>query len=340
MHEHEHYFLKEVHISHVAIGAVTLLGMGIYLFFTIYSTQEVVTTGALIPVVTPTPPLPIMHDTLASSTPALRILFVGDMFFDRQIRFVSSLYGPDYPFSCADSLLSSADMVVGNMEGPITTNESISLGTLPGSVNNYRFTFPTTTATTLARHNIRAVTLGNNHILNFGYSGLTATHAYLDKAQMGYFGGVAGSEPVYRIDQPGLHLSFVGYNEFGGSTPEDVALTIAAEHVQGRVVVVFSHWGTEYSTNADAIRPWARLFASSGASAIIGSHPHIVGQKERIGNTVVYYSLGNFIFDQYFSDAVRHGLAVMLTVTPEGVTQVEEYKTELERDGRTCIVDN
>ena len=266
-----------------------------------------------------------------------RILFVGDMFFDRQIRFVSSMQGSTFPFSCIEPLLQSADLVVGNLEGPITANPSVSFGTIPGSPNNYRFTFPTTTATMLYRHNIRVVTLGNNHILNFGWSGLASTHTHLDAVGVGYFGGVAGNEPVYEVSVDGVPLSFVSYNQFGGSSPGAVANTIDAEKKKGNEVLVFAHWGVEYSTSTATMRSIATLFAVNGAAAVIGSHPHVVGVHEQIASTTVYYSLGNFIFDQYFSSAVMHGLVVLLTISKDGVIGVQEYPTELERDGRTCL---
>lgn len=278
-------------------------------------------------------PTPITSKTLDT----LRILFVGDMFFDRGIRFVSEQLGSDYPFACVDPLLKSANFVVGNLEGPITDNPSISFGTIPGSIHNYTFTFPTTTANTLLRHNIRAVTLGNNHILNFGENGLQQTHEYLSLAGVGYFGGVAGDEPIYRVDQNDMHLSFIGYNSFGGSSSQHVANLIADEHALGRTVIVFSHWGTEYSTSTADTRPVASLFAHSGADVIFGSHPHVVGPSEKIGNTLVYYSLGNFIFDQYFSLAVTHGLSVMLTVSPQGIVSSQEYPVVLGRNGQTCL---
>ncbi len=139
------------------------------------------------------------------------------------------------------------------------------------------------------------------------------------------------------MDYHGLPLSFVGYNEFGGSSPDEVAHLVAKEKEEGRIVIVFAHWGTEYSTSAEDIRPVATLFAQQGAAAVIGAHPHVVGEQEKIGSTTVYYSLGNFIFDQYFSEAVRHGLTVLLTITKDGVVDAKEYPVELKRDGRTCL---
>jgi gamma-polyglutamate biosynthesis protein CapA len=266
-----------------------------------------------------------------------RVLFVGDMFFDRFIRQKSERLGPDFPFSCIDPLLRSADMVVGNLEGPITDNRSVSVGTIPGSPNNYRFTFPKQTAAILARHNIKAVSLGNNHILNFGHEGLEQTRRSLDAAGVGHFGGVAGSEPVYRTDLNGVKLSFVAYNQFGGSAPQDVADVVAREKAEQRVVVVFPHWGVEYSTDTRGIEAAAALFARNGAAAVIGAHPHVVGVRAKIGDTVVFYSLGNFIFDQYSSAQVMHGLAVMLTFSGDEVVDVQEYPTRLELNGRTCL---
>ncbi len=334
----EDTFIHRLHISHLALVTLCLLFGGgfLVLSFVYPSAQTFESVAALQPV--STPPQQAFAASGDVGTSSMRILFVGDIFFDRHIRFVGSTRGVDYPFSCIDPLLHSADFVIGNMEGPITTNKSVSLGSVPGSANNYRFTFPTTTAAALARHNVRAVSIGNNHILNFGYAGLYSTHEYLEKAGVGYFGGVTGSEAIYRIDEGDIHLSFIGYNEFGGSSPKEIATAVAAEHTKGRLVVVFAHWGTEYSTNADAIRPWATLFAAAGATAVIGAHPHVVGLKEKVRDTVIYYSLGNFIFDQYFSEDVRHGLAVMLTLSPQGVEGTQEYKTELERDGRVCVV--
>ncbi len=273
---------------------------------------------------------------VASTTKPLRILFVGDMFFDRFIRAQMSVYGDDYPLACIDPLLKSVDFVIGNLEGPITTQASISLGSIPGSAKNYVFTFPTTTAEVLARHNVRAVTLGNNHILNFGRDGAVQTHTYLDTAGVGYFGGSVGDEPIYRVDEYGEHLSFVAYNEFGGASAEAVAQRIYEESSLGRTVIVFAHWGTEYSTSIKNIQPLAILFAESGAKAIIGSHPHVVGQHEYLDHTPVYYSLGNFIFDQYFSTGTQHGLAVELTFGNGSVTNIEEYPLRIERNGQTC----
>jgi|CXWK01.1.fsa_nt_gi poly-gamma-glutamate synthesis protein (capsule biosynthesis protein) len=295
----------------------------------------------------------------------IEILFVGDMNFDRYIRLMAKKHGgPEWIFSCIDPLLKEADMVVGNLEGPITANASVSENSKIGAPENFRFTFPTTTASLLFDHNIKIVNIGNNHIGDFGREGIASTRKFLTDAGVAYFGGLAGDSPVYRhvfpkvsfprsirAEQGEFAISLVNYNQFGGDSPETVAEKISVEHEQGNVVVVYTHWGEEYVEPTEHMRSTAALFAHSGADLIIGSHPHVVQSHEMIGDTIVYYSLGNFIFDQYWNDSVSHGLALLVRIskvdaddTDAGpsddgtVIIVEEKPVVMSRDGRTCEI--
>ncbi len=278
---------------------------------------------------------PLNTNNNAQDSPDPKILIVGDMMFDRYIRKVSDKRGTDFLFSCIDPLLKNADFAVGNLEGPITTNASVSEGTIMDSPENYNFTFPISTAAMLFQHNIRVVSIGNNHISNYGLIGIDSTHKYLSEAGISYFGGLAGDAPVYRTEDKGVELSFVNYNEFGGDSADKIAETIAAEHILGRVVIVYAHWGQEYSDDIKQIRSVAELFSKNGADLIIGSHPHIILPREYIGNTLVYYSLGNFIFDQYWDLKVTKGLAILIKISGKKIT-AEEYPVVLNKDGRTC----
>ncbi len=278
---------------------------------------------------------PSTQDTFSASG-TVKLLFVGDMFFDRYIRMKGRLHGEDYLFSCADPVFRKVDAVIGNLEGPITDEDSKSEGTEIGSPENYQFTFPSTTAALLARHNIAAVDIGNNHIANFGNEGITATHKYLDAAHVGYFGGVVGNEPVYRTEIKGVPLSFVSYNAFYGTTSDAVAEAVAIEKAKGRTVIVFAHWGEEYSTSTALLRGRAEKFAASGASLIVGAHPHVVLPSEIVGGVPVYYSLGNFMFDQYWNDSVAHGVALEVLIARDGLLLREHY-ADISRDGRTCV---
>jgi poly-gamma-glutamate capsule biosynthesis protein CapA/YwtB (metallophosphatase superfamily) len=274
--------------------------------------------------------------------PHTTILFGGDMLFDRSIRTAIDAKGGDFIFSCIDPLLSREDLVVANLEGPITGSASRSVGSVTGSSNNFIFTFAPSTAALLLAHNIHIVNIGNNHILNFGWMGLASTTQILADAGVGYFG-----DPLHSTVASGqfnhVPLSFINYNQFApGSSIKTAAQTIKnikAAREAGAIPIVYTHWGSEYIPATVDEKTLAHAFIDAGAEMVIGSHPHVVQESEVYKGKYIYYSLGNFIFDQYFSDAVRHGLMLEVTFTQDGVASVKEIPIELERDRRTCPVD-
>ena len=95
--------------------------------------------------------------------------------FDRQIRQVAQKNGPDFILAKVKDFLAVADCAVANLEGPITTQPSQSVNTLPGDPKNTIFTFDKSVAAVLANHNIKAVSLANNHIDDFGPAGEAET---------------------------------------------------------------------------------------------------------------------------------------------------------------------
>lgn len=265
------------------------------------------------------------------------VLFIGDMMFDRSIRQTMDAKGPDHVFSCISTTLAESDLVVGNLEGPITGNPSKSVGSKIGSPDNFVFTFPEYVAPLLHRHNIRAVSLGNNHIYNFGSDGIDSTARALEKSHIGYF-GEPGAQSVSDIESKGVLFTFIGYNEFdGGWTASTTLKQIIAARDRGRIPVVFAHWGDEYKPANARQKSLAHRFIDAGAEIVIGAHPHVIQESELYKGKYIYYSLGNFVFDQYWNDAVRTGLMVAVVFEEGRVVGVKESKVTLGRDRRTCL---
>lgn len=275
------------------------------------------------------------------------IIFVGDMNFDRYIRQVSDKNGDDFVFSCVADFLQEADLVVGNLEGPITDRASVSVNSVVGSPQNFIFTFPPGVAKRLKQNNIRLVNLGNNHVDDFGETGIASTQNFLQEAGVDYFGGFRGAEPIFRTKLGGTKISFISYNQFGGDSPQKVATKIKEEKKNGQTVIVYTHWSEEYISANSAIKNTAKLFADAGARLIIGSHPHVILPSAKIhstssgqvGDATVYYSLGNFIFDQYWNSDVSTGLALAVTIK-DGEMELVEHRVIMNKDGRTCLADN
>ena len=270
------------------------------------------------------------------------ILFGGDMMFDRSVRRVADEKGGDFILSCIDSVLQGADLVVANLEGPITEHASVSATSTPGDEFNYTFTFPPATAELLYAHNIRVVNVGNNHILNFGRTGLASTLEFLHNADVAYFGDPVHSGIAIGAIR-GIPLEFINYNEFAPNGPAQAASTTIAQiqkaRAGGYIPIVYTHWGIEYATTSSAYsRELAHSFVDAGAEIVIGSHPHVVEEHEMYRGKNIYYSLGNFIFDQYWNDDVRNGLLVRVEFSASGVQSVQEIPIRLEQDRRTCPV--
>jgi poly-gamma-glutamate synthesis protein (capsule biosynthesis protein) len=269
----------------------------------------------------------------------VEVVFGGDMMFDRAIRKAMRENGNDHVFSCLPREIWGVDLVVANLEGPITTHASVSEGSTPGGENNFTFTFPTSTATLLKRHNITLVNLGNNHIMNFGREGLQQTKEWLEKAGVSYFGDPDATEDgrVARPTVNGIPFSFVNWSDWTSDKTDHTVAQVRKEAESGRVVVVYTHWGEEYVPPTPQMRQLAHSFVDAGAAIVIGSHPHVVQEHEMHNGKDIYYSLGNFVFDQYFNEDVRSGLLVRVTFDKTGVIATEDIPIYLERDRRTCL---
>jgi len=273
----------------------------------------------------------------------VQLLFVGDIMFDRGIRYYAQQNGGnEFIFDKISPTLEQNDLVIANLEGPITDNKSVSSGTVAGSTNNYFFTFDPSIAKTIFDENIKIVDLGNNHVLNFGRQGLASTKSYLDQAKVGYFG--APDYPKSTSEEVGgVKMTLVSYNQFS-DLPEGVEQQSTIEEIQkarqySDIVVVFSHWGTEYNLGVDdSTRDIAHSFIDAGADLIIGSHPHVIEPIEIYKEKRIYYSLGNFIFDQYFSEDVRNGMGVEVKIDKQSkqLDFSEEY-FHLNSNGQTML---
>lgn len=270
-------------------------------------------------------------------------LFVGDIMLDRHIRRISDAQGTMHIFGGVQELLQSADLTIGNLEGPITDNPSVSGGTKVGDVNNMRFTFPVTSASALSSLGFDIVSIGNNHMRDFGIAGVESTKRYLTTAGIEHIGDPNGVDiaPVIK-EVNGVKAAFVAYNEFLGWKEEWTIQGIRDARREGAdLIVVFTHWGEEYKTEpSPSIDALLTHFKDAGADLVIGTHPHVAGVVKDMDSMRVYYSLGNFVFDQYWNKEVSCGLAVKVTATKaHGKTMFEYEETEvkMERDGRTVI---
>lgn len=269
---------------------------------------------------------------------SISLLFLGDLMADRYIRQVIEKKGIDYIFSGTQELFKKEDLVVANLEGPITNENSISVNTFPGEKNHLHFTFNPFVASALASNNIKLVNIGNNHISNFGQSGFEATKKYLGEARVEYFGDIHGKNDYIIKNINGTRIGFVNYNQFSPGSYERALNNIKETRNQADIIIVFTHWGIEYNAKPpEKVKDMAHKFIDEGANLIIGTHPHVVGTIEAYKDKKIYYSLGNFIFDQYFSEETKNGLAVEVKINSDKSMDFRNINLSLETNGKTIV---
>jgi poly-gamma-glutamate synthesis protein (capsule biosynthesis protein) len=257
---------------------------------------------------------PILEKINKEKIPQENILFLGDIMLDRGVEKLTQKYGPDYPFEKIKDFLSGFNIVSANLEGPIVAKPK------DFGPQALQFAFASDSAAALKRNYINFVSLANNHLLNMGQEGLNQTKQFLGEQGIGFAGEPlkCGSDLSYQKDNL-IFLSFNATYNFGCTNDEFIA-TIKKTKAENpdKFLVVNMHWGTEYRTvNSKTQENLAHALIEAGADLIIGHHPHVVENIELYKNKLIFYSLGNFIFDQYFNQNVQQGLAINLEIFPQ-----------------------
>jgi len=251
--------------------------------------------------------------TIPTTPKPSNLLFVGDIMLGRAVETLMKRHGDDYPFAKLGNFLTTPDLTVANLEGPIpvahrqTADESL------------LFSFRPTSGTLLASQGIDAVSLANNHSLDQGADDDANTRTVLANAGVAPFGHQrqVDGQTVFSPAVHGRTIKVVGLHDATVRLDQAAALeairTAATDH--DAIVIVFIHWGIEYRpTASDRQRQLAHAFIDAGADAVIGHHPHVVQDIEVYNDKFIAYSLGNFIFDQYFSVETQQGLGITVSV--------------------------
>ncbi len=251
--------------------------------------------------------IPVLEKPKVITNP-VDVLFVGDIMLDRNVAVHAEKYGTSTLFSNIAPIFSGPDVVVGNLEGTITNNKSVS----QANHSILHFTFDPKYAPILKNTGFSVLSLANNHALDFGVSGYDQTVTHLINADIAPFGSPMNDRNLStKIFAKSQNICFVGYMDLFSPDPAPAIQDIKNIRSDCSKIVLFAHWGEEYHATSTARQKMlAHSFIDAGADLVIGSHPHVVEPYEIYKNKAIFYSLGNFIFDQNFSYATMHGLVV------------------------------
>ncbi len=247
----------------------------------------------------------------------IRLAFVGDIMLNRGVLFrAENENDPALPFRKIKDRLHEPDIMFGNLESMIS-DQGFDQG------GEFSFRAPPKMMEGLILADFDVMSIANNHSFDWGVDALTDTEKRLEKEGIVPVGGGLDAYEPKIIEKNGQSFAFIAHTGLGASgwvptdnTPgvalyDEAELRRSIEKVKGKVdAVIFSiHYGIEYETKPSQNQiDISKNAIDMGADLVIGHHPHVIQPVEEYEGGIIAYSLGNFVFDQDFSEETMEGL--------------------------------
>lgn len=224
------------------------------------------------------------------------LTFVGDCTLGTSLKnftykqgFIMTV-GEDYKYNFANVIdyFENDDFTMLNLEGVLADE---------GTPANKKHTFrgPTAYVNILTENSVEAVSLSNNHSMDFLEAGYQSTTATLSNAGVPY---VEQDKTLIVTTERGLTIGIYAVN-VDNLNKEQIVAAISELDANEEVdlVVLCAHWGNENTFKANAIQQeLGHAAIDAGADIVYGSHPHTLQPIEAYNGGIIYYSLGNFAF--------------------------------------------
>ncbi len=262
----------------------------------------------------------------ASAQQTLDMVAVGDIMLGRgvlnQMRARNDYL---FPYRAIKDELDTADLRVANLECMVTD-----LVAPPSDPSTFTFICPAQGIDGLTYAGFNIVTLANNHANGEGQSVFRNQRDILHAAHIQTCGG---GETLAEATQPaittvkGMRVAILGYDNIApqgpfatesswGLAPIDVTrlpADLAAARQSADLVIPYFHWGIEYTKDPTSYQQQvARAAIDAGADMVLGNHPHWTQGIENYKGKLIIYSMGNFVFDQDWSEETLEGMLLHL----------------------------
>jgi gamma-polyglutamate biosynthesis protein CapA len=272
----------------------------------------------------------------------ISITFTGDVMLGRG---VSTVLDSQDVFQDLKQLFKSSDLVVINLESPFTTSSQNLKQSIPLKADPKY-------AQVLKDNNINVVCLANNHIMDYGSGGLNDSITTLKKYNISYIGAgenlQKATEPAYfNVNNTNVAIlnffdktTFTEFSEAelppatdktSGFAPADwniVKERIDQAKNKSDIVIVVFHYGNEYSSTPNQYQEnLSRKSIDEGADLVVGSHTHVPQKVESYKGKLIFYSLGNCVFDQS-NTATQESMIAQLKVL-NGSAEVTLYPIQI-----------
>lgn len=270
------------------------------------------------------------------------LMAVGDIMLNRGVEYMVKKYGEgdyNFPFLKIKEDLDRADILFGNLESVISNK-----GEKVGSIYSFRAELEAIGGLNFAGFNI--VSISNNHSFDYGRLALEDSMNILKENNINYVGGGFNKKEARKgvlIEVKGTKIAFLGYTGVGLENwqakenisginwiRENMKEDIIEAKEKSDLVVVSFHFGEEYKEiENDNQRYWSKFAIDNGADLILGHHPHVIQPIENYKEGIIFYSLGNFVFDQYFSKETMEGLLAEIVIEDKKIKEVIPKKFKI-----------
>jgi len=286
----------------------------------------------------------------------LRIALLGDIGLFRR-NSIECNEAIQQRFASVASILREFDIVIGNLETPLTDARH------PMGGKSAYLRSPKENVAILQLLGVRYVCLSNNHLFDYGIKGFADTILTLERASIGYF-GVDGK--AHYLDEYDGRLELHGFccystNPVGMMdaksgrgihpyAPRELVHLLQSDQTKGYLSILSIHAGEEHVhyPNPDHLR-WARRLAKVAPYVYYGHHPHVLQGIECIRESLIAYSLGNFCFDDVYTSKSREPLVQLTAANSKTcILALEVMSNELvdwkiipiRDDGQRLLVDD
>lgn len=285
-----------------------------------------------------------MNDT----NKCIRIVFTGDISFSGY--FSNRWQDSGVMSDEIKAYLNASDYVIANIESPISNLEI-------SSDRKLNHKSPPEAVQYLKNNNVRIWNLANNHILDCGVEGLIDTFKYADAYDCKIIGAgknlSEASEPlildktikvgIISIARPWRFIKSDENTPGAFTWEKEEVLEQKVRYLKSIVdyIVIIVHAGDEFcSIPMPYMRKRYIDFLKLGADIIVAHHPHVIQNYEVIDNKIIFYSLGNFIFDTENQRDFAHtdeGELIGINFSQSGFT-FDSLPTKIDRTNNTVVV--
>lgn len=272
------------------------------------------------------------------------LVFYGDIMLGRGVEMLMDAHGDGYPF-LRMSPKKSREMWVGNFES------AMAIPHVPTKPFTFSFSVKEAYAQTLIAKGFTVLSLANNHSSDFGKKGYENAKHILETSGAIVFGegSSVGSSSIAIVPFGSQTVGLIGiHTVYGTPNREEVLRALKQAKEKSDIQIAYIHWGLEYElVHEKTQESYAQFLIDNGVDAVVGHHPHVVQDIGLYKGKPIFYSLGNFIFDQYFSEDVMNGLVLSLrkeadvyiwSLTPVTSRDVKAQPREMTPHERTLFL--